>query len=119
MDTRELSIYVNGKTLYIHGVEVGTAKLECDAQLVAIQVRKAIESERDALRAENERLRDMSADLKRAVKLLIGRANNIPWNEVGDAEVIAYMAQAAKLHPCSAALLAESTQPAPDQKGKL
>jgi hypothetical protein len=35
-------IEVRGKTVYLDGEEIGTAKLECDAQLIARRIRKAI-----------------------------------------------------------------------------
>jgi hypothetical protein len=69
------------------------------------------ESQLSAALQRIESYKQMSASLKRAVKLLIGRANNIPWNEVDDAEVIAYMAEAEKLKPTNAAaLLTEAPQ---------
>jgi hypothetical protein len=78
-------------------------------------------SERDALRAENERLRDALRTIAEALKEPDGGSYwpareyldklDVFHDDLSGTRVLERVA--------SAALLAESTQPAPDQKGKL
>jgi FtsZ-binding cell division protein ZapB len=75
---------------------------------------QALLSERDALRAENERLRDALREYQSAAK---------SWHECHDHEgngcVQCDLFCEIMERVDAAGLLVESTQPAPDQKGKL
>ncbi len=46
---------------------------------------------------ETVRLRAENANLRDAIRLLIGRQNGMPWNEVSQSDVDSYLAEIARL----------------------